>query len=182
MFDIGWSELLVLGALALIVVGPKDLPGMLRTLGQLAGKARRMAREFQTSMEDAARDADMGKEMRDMQTSMADWNRKIGADAPRKYAEKFMAGDDKAASNAPVPTKPGPTPVETAVESGAEKIGAETGAATGAATGAETGAGSPAGDAPTGPAPDPALGASAPAAPTDGGQDPSATPPAAARG
>ncbi|MEO0679526.1 MAG: Sec-independent protein translocase protein TatB [Pseudomonadota bacterium] len=165
MFDIGWSELLVLGALALIVVGPKDLPGMLRTLGQLAGKARRMAREFQTSMEDAARDADMGKEMRDMQTSMADWNSKIGADAPRKYAEKFMAGDDKAASNAPVPTKPGPTPIETEVE-----------------TGAATGAGSPAGDAPTGPAPDPALGASAPAAPTDGGQDPSATPPAAARG
>ncbi|MEM7505454.1 MAG: Sec-independent protein translocase protein TatB [Pseudomonadota bacterium] len=59
MFDLGWTELLLIGAVALIVVGPKDLPRMLRTLGQYTGKARGMAREFQRSMEDAAREADV---------------------------------------------------------------------------------------------------------------------------
>ncbi len=60
MFDIGFMELLVIGALALIVVGPKELPGLLRTVGQYAGKARAMARDFQRTMEDAAREADLG--------------------------------------------------------------------------------------------------------------------------
>jgi sec-independent protein translocase protein TatB len=57
MLDIGWSELLVIGVVALIVVGPKDLPKMFRALGEFTGKARRMAREFQTAMNDAAGDA-----------------------------------------------------------------------------------------------------------------------------
>jgi twin arginine-targeting protein translocase TatB len=67
MFDIGWSELMVIGAIALIVVGPKDLPGLLRQLGRYAAQARGMAREFQRSMEEAAREADIGdlKELKD---------------------------------------------------------------------------------------------------------------------
>ena len=60
MLDIGFMEILVIGAIALIVVGPKELPGLLRTVGQFAGKARGMAREFQRTMEDAAREADLG--------------------------------------------------------------------------------------------------------------------------
>ena len=59
MLDIGMLELFVIGALALIVVGPKELPGLLRTVGQFVAKARGMAREFQSSMEDAAREADL---------------------------------------------------------------------------------------------------------------------------
>lgn len=54
MFDIGMTELLVIGIVALIVVGPKDLPGMFRALGRFTGKMRGMAREFQRAMEDAA--------------------------------------------------------------------------------------------------------------------------------
>ena len=54
MFDIGFSELMVIGVVSLIVVGPKDLPGMFRTVGRYVGKAKGMAREFQRSMEDAA--------------------------------------------------------------------------------------------------------------------------------
>ena len=53
MFDIGWSELLLIGVVALIVVGPKDLPRMFRTLGQFTARARHMARDFQRAMEDA---------------------------------------------------------------------------------------------------------------------------------
>ena len=59
MLDIGMLELFVIGALALIVVGPKELPGLLRTVGQFAAKARGRAREFQSSMEEAAREADL---------------------------------------------------------------------------------------------------------------------------
>ena len=60
MLDIGWSELLVIGVVALIVVGPKDLPRMFRTLGEFTGRARRMAREFQQAMNDAADESGVG--------------------------------------------------------------------------------------------------------------------------
>ncbi|MBM9594087.1 Sec-independent protein translocase protein TatB [Roseitranquillus sediminis] len=69
MFDIGWTELLVIGIVALIVVGPKDLPGMFKALGQFTAKARGMAREFQRAMEDAADESgvkDMGRDMRNL--------------------------------------------------------------------------------------------------------------------
>ena len=72
MLDIGWQELIVIGALALIVVGPRDLPSMLRKLGQYAGQLRGMAREFQRSMDQAAREADLAelKELRSLKSDM----------------------------------------------------------------------------------------------------------------
>src|SRR5262249_24028027 len=59
MFDIGWSELLVIGVVALIAIGPKELPGALRTLGQWMGKIRRMASDFQGQFQEAMREAEM---------------------------------------------------------------------------------------------------------------------------
>ncbi|UWR12853.1 Sec-independent protein translocase protein TatB [Sulfitobacter mediterraneus] len=59
MFDLGWTELLVVGIVALIVVGPKDLPVLFRRVGQFVGKAKGMAREFSTAMNDAADDSGM---------------------------------------------------------------------------------------------------------------------------
>jgi len=54
MFDLGWTELMLIGIVALIVVGPKDLPNLFRSVGQFVGKAKGMAREFSRAMEDAA--------------------------------------------------------------------------------------------------------------------------------
>ena len=59
MFDLGWSELLIIGVVALIVVGPKDLPILFRKVGQFVGKAKGMAREFSNAMNDAADDTGM---------------------------------------------------------------------------------------------------------------------------
>lgn len=65
--DIGWSELLIVAAVALIVVGPKDLPRMLRTIAKYVGAARRMARDFQSSLDDIAKDTGLDEVKRDMQ-------------------------------------------------------------------------------------------------------------------
>jgi len=59
MFDIGWSELVIIGVVALIVIGPKELPGVLRMAGQWIGKVRRMAADFQGQFQEAMREAEM---------------------------------------------------------------------------------------------------------------------------
>jgi sec-independent protein translocase protein TatB len=59
MFDIGWSEIAVIAVVALIAIGPKELPGVLRMVGQWIGKARRMASEFQGQFNEAMREAEM---------------------------------------------------------------------------------------------------------------------------
>ncbi|MEM9968644.1 MAG: Sec-independent protein translocase protein TatB [Pseudomonadota bacterium] len=59
MFDLGWAELLVIGIVALIIVGPKDLPVLFRRVGQFVGKARGMAREFSSAMNQAADESGM---------------------------------------------------------------------------------------------------------------------------
>ena len=59
MFDIGWSELVVIAVVALVAIGPKELPGVLRTVGQWIGKARKLAGEFQGQFREAMREAEM---------------------------------------------------------------------------------------------------------------------------
>ncbi|WP_291861837.1 Sec-independent protein translocase protein TatB [Bradyrhizobium sp.] len=59
MLDIGWSELVVIAVVALIAIGPKELPGVLRMVGQWMGKARKMAGEFQGQFQEAMREAEM---------------------------------------------------------------------------------------------------------------------------
>jgi sec-independent protein translocase protein TatB len=73
MFDISWSELLILGIVTLVFVGPKELPVFLRTLGRYAGTVRRHANEFKAQFDAAMREAEldsMRKEVEQMQTSI----------------------------------------------------------------------------------------------------------------
>lgn len=102
MFDVGWTELLVIGVLALIVVGPRDLPQLLRTVGQWVGKIKRMAREFQRTMEDAAREADVTdfKELRDLKKEMSSLDLRQQATKARSYLNKPVKPDSKEASTA----------------------------------------------------------------------------------
>ena len=59
MFDISWTEFLLIGVVALIVIGPKELPAVLRTLGQWTRKVRSMAADFQNQFQEAMREAEM---------------------------------------------------------------------------------------------------------------------------
>src|ERR1700757_3238053 len=59
MFDIGWSEFVLIAVVALIAIGPKELPGVLRTVGQWMGKARKMAAGFRSQFQEAMREAEM---------------------------------------------------------------------------------------------------------------------------
>ena len=60
MFDLGWSEFLIVGFVLMMVVGPKDLPKVLRTFSKFSSQARSMAQEFTSSLEEASKDANMG--------------------------------------------------------------------------------------------------------------------------
>jgi sec-independent protein translocase protein TatB len=104
MLDLGWSELLIIGVVALIVVGPKDLPKMLRTLGQYAGRAKGIARDFQRSMDDAARQADI-EELREVKKgldSMRDAQHKM----QRDLGQSFLDSPSKSAPEKPDGKKP----------------------------------------------------------------------------
>ena len=66
MFDISWGEMLIIGAVALVVIGPKELPKALRTLGQMTTKLRRMAGEFRSQFDEAIREAEFDDIKRDL--------------------------------------------------------------------------------------------------------------------
>jgi sec-independent protein translocase protein TatB len=67
MFDVSWGEMLLLGGVALVVIGPKDLPRTLRYLGQTSAKLRRMAGDFQGQFHDAMREVDVQSLKNDLQ-------------------------------------------------------------------------------------------------------------------
>lgn len=117
MFDIGWTELAVIGVVALIVIGPKDLPRVLYNAGKMAGKARAMLRELQQGIEDIGREAELD-EMRKKIESARDFdvNRQIrNAVDPRGEIEAaFDTGTHR-----PPPPGPGPA-VEPVVEPAVE--------------------------------------------------------------
>jgi sec-independent protein translocase protein TatB len=109
MLDLGWSELLIIGVVALIVVGPKDLPKMLRTLGQYAGRAKSIAREFQRSMDDAARQADIEElhEVKKGLDDMRDAQHKMQRDLSQSFLDGPSKSTGKSDKKTPAATKAG---------------------------------------------------------------------------
>jgi sec-independent protein translocase protein TatB len=85
MFDIGWSELLVIAVVAIVVIGPKDLPKMMRGAGRYAGKLRRAAGDFQRQFEEAMRESEvdeMKKALESVRTSTPSVDLKAPIDQP----------------------------------------------------------------------------------------------------
>ena len=114
MLDVGWTELLLIGVVALIVVGPKDLPVMFHALGRITARARGMAREFSSAMEDAAKASgiqEATKDLRDLQKMTSP--KAMGLDALGRAADKFEKWDPlqpvrEATSAIPDPAAPKP--------------------------------------------------------------------------
>src|SRR5665213_3698576 len=71
MFEIGWSEILLVAIVAIVVIGPKDLPRVMRTVGQWTGKMKRMGREFQNQFNEALREAELEDVRKDIADIMA---------------------------------------------------------------------------------------------------------------
>jgi sec-independent protein translocase protein TatB len=113
MFDIGWSELLVIAVVALIAIGPKELPGVLRMVGQWMGKARRMAAEFQGQFQEALREA----EMADLKKSFDEVREAASGFSPTGVISSLQRDVDKALDIEGV-DKPAASPSATAPVSG----------------------------------------------------------------
>ena len=119
MFELDWGKLVIIGIVALIAIGPKELPAVLRTLGQWVGKIKRMASEFQGQFQEALREAEMAdlkKEAENLHNSVTDLaNLDPMADA-QKAADRAAEGAGQPASAVPeTPVVAAPTsPVETA--------------------------------------------------------------------
>jgi sec-independent protein translocase protein TatB len=103
--DLSWSELLVVGIVALIIIGPKELPGMFRELGRFTAKVRAMGREFSRAMEAAAKESgvqDVAADLRKVASPKA-----MGLDAVKSAADKFEKWDPlKPAAKAATPAAP----------------------------------------------------------------------------
>lgn len=118
-FGIGASELLLIAIVALLVVGPKDLPRLLRSIGQFTRKIQSMAREFQDHLNEAAKEAgvdDIKQEVRsmtdltasaDLEKESSDIKRAIESSAPKPAAAK----PEPASPEPSIPAIPGPEPV-----------------------------------------------------------------------
>jgi sec-independent protein translocase protein TatB len=107
MFDFAWSEIVLIGAVALIAIGPKDMPAAIRTISSMIKKARRMAAEFQTHVDEMVREADLG----DVKKAFSDIRNldipslvEKHVDPDRSIRDTFADNPFEPSHRAPIPT------------------------------------------------------------------------------
>ncbi|MFT4149236.1 MAG: Sec-independent protein translocase protein TatB [Paracoccaceae bacterium] len=129
--DIGWAELVLIGIVALIVIGPEDLPDMFRQLGRFTAKLRQMSREFSRAMEQAARDSGVSDVANDIRGATS--AKSMGLDKVREAADRFekwdpmKAATQRAQTVAPKPAEAAaPEAAAPAAEVPARALGPET--------------------------------------------------------
>ena len=103
MFDIGWSELLVIAVVAIIVVGPKDLPKLMRSVGHYAGKLRRAAADFQRQFEEAMRETEVEEVRKAIESVKAE---RLDLNAPVDQPVMLPKPAADAAAGTPATPKP----------------------------------------------------------------------------
>jgi sec-independent protein translocase protein TatB len=109
MFDIGYSELLVIAVVALVVIGPKDLPRVMRTVGHWVGRARGMARHFRSGIDTMMREA----ELEEMEKKWREENERIMRDNPLVggvWEAPALPGPDAEAAKPEAPVTEAPVP------------------------------------------------------------------------
>jgi len=120
MFDLSWGKLVIIGVIALVVIGPKELPAVLRTLGQYMGKIRRMANEFQGQFQEALREAELHelkKEADALTSSVADMsNFDPMADEAKQLEDTQKQIESSLTAPEPAATASPPAETTTAVE------------------------------------------------------------------
>jgi sec-independent protein translocase protein TatB len=109
MFDFAWSEIVLIGAVALIAIGPKDMPAAIRTVSGMIKKARRMAAEFQTHVDEMVREADLG----DVKKAFNDIRNIDIAGTVEKHIDPDRSIRDTFAENPFQPIYPTPSEVST---------------------------------------------------------------------
>lgn len=131
MFDIGWTEILVVAVVAILVVGPKELPSMLMTFGRTVGRMRRMANEFQSHFNDALKEAERQANLDEVRKdiegvtdplkSVRDtFDPKAGAKKPDEKQSAAKASSETAEAPA-AETEPTDTPASEPAETPAEE-------------------------------------------------------------
>jgi sec-independent protein translocase protein TatB len=126
LFDIGWPELMLIGVVALVVIGPKDLPAAMRVAGYWVRKARSLSREFQSSVEQMMREAELHEVQNELKKATEiDLDREFNtimnpADDPAIAAKKEAAPDH--VDMTPAPADPLPPPQEAAEEAPLEAM------------------------------------------------------------
>jgi sec-independent protein translocase protein TatB len=118
MFDISWGKLVIIGVVALIVIGPKDLPAVLRTLGQWMTKIRRMAAEFQGQFTEAMREAEMADLKKQFDETTSTLNSALDPSGFKTDMEKLIS--DPMGTEASATSTPATPPSDPAAPASAE--------------------------------------------------------------
>jgi sec-independent protein translocase protein TatB len=129
MFDLGWSEILIIGAVALVVIGPKELPNALKTFAYWMKQARKMAREFHSGVDDMIRQAELddarkavedarrniGKQIENSVDPTGDVKRTLSDNPMKPPTPSIPVAPAPSAGAAPAATTPAPVPASPAV-------------------------------------------------------------------
>jgi len=112
MFDLSWTELLLIAVVAVVFIGPKELPGALRTIGRFAAKARSMAREFQSNVDEMIRESELDEVRKQVQrVQSGEYARELERSIDPK-GEIATALEPPQVSSAGEPPPPAPAPSE----------------------------------------------------------------------
>src|SRR5262245_45442329 len=115
MFDFSMAQLALIGVTALVFIGPKELPGALRAVGKLMGKARGMAREFQTNVDDMMRDSEIDelkKQVQKLEYGGLEREIEAAVDPKGELKQAMTVPSIEAPSAAPAPSTPAAAPAE----------------------------------------------------------------------